>query len=477
VLKTKGPPVALALLVLALLAIRAGSLLQIAYPLAAIAVVIWLESVSVAATVSFVLWMWTLTPLVRRLADLQTGWHDPSLILLTPYLVTGWPAARRLLGLVMFPTRLTTLPRGQAVFVLAALGVGTGIPMGFTASPQAAALETLNWLVPVGFGWYVASSAEELTRIERAVVGAFQATALISAAYGIYQFLSPPPWDAEWMRNSGMSTIGLPEAFAVRVFSTMHSPGVFGLFIFIPLVLWLAKPRLTGLLTASLATIVLVLSEVRTAWVGLAVSTGLLFVSASNRARFRLITLTGLAAFCVAPFLFLPEVSERVSTRFATFAEPDNDESALSRVEGHLLALDFVATNPFGAGIGSSDARIEQVISMRDSMLVAALVQFGLVGTFLYAVGVCLLFAKLWTYHLRAPSPDGRGLACAGIGLLSVACFGAVTVSLPGAFFWLIGGLAVAHGRRREEPVAAWRPSTVDTADAPDGGWVPEPST
>jgi hypothetical protein len=449
--KTKAPPLLLVALVVAAIGLHMGGRLQYAYPAAAIVIGLWLYRVSTSAYVSFVLWLWMLTPLARRLADWQGGWRDPSLILLAPYLVTAWPALLRLgrgllalAAMARVPSRRLAPAAGGLVFVLAAAGAAVGVPFGIMASPSAAIMATLNWFVPLAFGWAVASAARP-DEIERAAAGTFRYAPLLIGAYGIWQFLGPQPWDTEWMRFSEMTTIGRPEPFEVRVFSTMHSPGVLGFFLLVPLVLWLARPTLRGLPAACLASIALVLSQVRTAWLGLAVATLFVLLKLPHRMRLRVVVLAALATLCVTPFLFSPEVAEMVSARFATLSRTEDDASALARFEGHLLAFDFVGAHPLGAGLGRTDERVGQVMSINDSTLVALLIQFGVVGTCLYVAAIALLFAQLWRYYRTARSPEAIGLSCAGFGLLSTALLGAVTTGAPGVLFWLIGGLAAAR--------------------------------
>ncbi len=66
------------------------------------------------------------------------------------------------------------------------------------------------------------------------------------ALYGIAQFVLLPEWDAQWMRNVielGLDSIGQPEPFAVRVFSTMNSPGSFGIMLMAAIIVALKTQR------------------------------------------------------------------------------------------------------------------------------------------------------------------------------------------------------------------------------------------
>ena len=240
------PQLVIAAMVGALIALRLAAPLRVLYALGAVALGAYLERRDTPRYVSFVIWLWFLSPLVRRLADLDAGWQDPSLVLLTPYLVTALSVPALLRGLLRPERRAALRVAGVGVFAVAGVGVVIGIPVGMLVGPSTAALETLNWLLPLAFGWYIATRDAPVYRVEAAVASTFVAAALVAGAYGLYQFTSPPLWDINWMQRSGMTTIGRPEPFAVRVFGPMHSPGVFSAFLVIALVLWLARPRTPG---------------------------------------------------------------------------------------------------------------------------------------------------------------------------------------------------------------------------------------
>jgi hypothetical protein len=91
----RWPTLALLLIAAPLFAIGAGGWVRIVYPAVAVGLGLFLEARSAPAYVGFVLWVWVLSPLVRRLSDFQAGWQDPSVLILTPYLVTAFSAAVR----------------------------------------------------------------------------------------------------------------------------------------------------------------------------------------------------------------------------------------------------------------------------------------------------------------------------------------------------------------------------------------------
>lgn len=441
-------PILYAIAVAVLMAARASVPLRIVYLLGALAVGFRLQRLSPPAYVGFMLWMWFLTPLVRRVADLYASWQDPSILLLTPYLVTGLSAVPIVERLFVRGAAPLARPAGMAMFGLAAAGAAAGIPLGLATGVDAAVVETLNFLTPLLLGWYIATRSEHLHEIERQVTRTFIRGALVAAAYGIYQFGNPPPWDIAWMLNAEMGSIGLPEPFMVRIFGTMNGPGVLAVFLTVAVVLWLAKPHTAGMPAAGITGVALLLTQVRSAWVAFLVSAVLVVASLRPAQQLRAVVLVGLAALGMGALLLTPEMSELLDTRLASMENLDEDTSANARLLGHELALEFVTTNPLGVGIGQGDTTIEYFISMRDSIIVAAIVQFGLVGATLYFIAMFLLFAQLFRYYRRGASPEGVALACAALGLVAISWLGVTTAGPMGICVWLVAGLAVADRHR-----------------------------
>lgn len=442
-LATTWPQVAFAVIVGVMLAGRAAAPLRVIYPIAAIAVGLRLQRLSAGSYASFVIWLWFLTPLVRRIADLTAGFQEPSFVLLAPYLVSALaiiPIAEHLMGLRGPRVRLA----GLNAFGVAAAGAGIGVPIGLATVATSAAVETLNWFVPLIFGWYLALSFDQLHDIERRLIGAFKWGAAAAGAYGIYQFTALPAWDVGWMQAVEMTSIGLPEPFAVRVFSTMHSPGVLGFFLMIAVVVWVAKPNASGMVGAALAGVTMLLSQVRSSWIASVLATMLVMAALRPSQQLRTAVLLGVAVVAGGAFLLTPEMSELFGSRMETMQRLGEDESALSRMAGHAAALEFVTRYPLGAGIGHNDGTVEALISMRDSVIVAVLVQFGLIGSLLYFMGLFLLLLQLWRYYRRASTVEGMALAACGIGLLAVAWLGVTNAGPLGICLWAIGGLAIA---------------------------------
>jgi hypothetical protein len=421
---------------------------------------VFLEATDPPRYAQFVLWVWALSPCVRRLSDHQAGWQDPSVIILTPYLVTAICVAQMIMRSIVLRTRAFPVPAGRVMFLLIEGGAAIGVPMGMLAAPSAAALEGLNWLLPPLFGWWLAAVARpRIAEMEEMLRRAVFDIAAVAGTYAVYQFAAIPPWDAEWMRNVEMTSIGIPEPFAVRVFGTFHAPGVLAMFLVVPLALWLARPNVRQFSIVCVSSVALLLSQVRAAWIGFCLAAVLVMVRLPPRARLRAAILVPVACLTVILLMASPEAAEIAQHRIASFTSPSNDDSAVSRLTGHAVAFGYAAQHPFGAGIGISDPEMDKFMGKRDSMFVAALVQFGVIGATIYLLGFCALTAVIWRYYRVAERPDALGLAAAGIGLLSTAFFGTATAP-SGVVLWAVAGVAAgsrATGARAilAQPTAA----------------------
>jgi len=422
-----------------------GGLLQYAFPVAALATAAVLERRSMTAYLAFVIWLWMLTPFVRRVADFQSGWHEQSLIILAPYAASAWPPARELMAAIVRSLRVWPRLEGLGLFIVAAIGAGLAIPLGLRAAPSRALVETLNWWGPIAFGAYIAVRTTDPAAVERALARTLMQSAIVVGIYGLYQFQFAPVWDTEWMRNTELVTFGNAREYEVRVFSTAASPGVLGYLILPALVLWIARPRLWDCVAVAAATVALALSEVRAAWLSLFVAVFLVLRRVGARERLALLAYVLFAGVCAAPF----EIWDTTSSRFMTLLNPSEDASAVSRAQGHEEMFDVIREHPLGLGMGIDEPNLVQVIGSRDSMVVTAFVQFGILGATVYLLATIALLVRLWVYYRDAATREGMALGAIAIGLVSMALFGTPTAGSVGNIVWIAAGLGTVPVRAR----------------------------
>ena len=301
--------------------------------------------------ITFVLWLFMLTPFLRRVVDLHAGWSQVNLLMLAPYaagMLCAWPVAK------------TLYTRGFAysmlfgvVFATVIYGV---IVASFDNRWMSGSFDALRWLVPPIFGLFVAMDAERQTEYRATVVRTMLIALVVLSVYGVYQFIVAPPWDTFWMRESKLLSIGFPQPLQIRVFGTMNSPASLAVFLMAGL-LWAIPARNAFRPIAIGAGLIgLLLTLVRTSWLGLVIGVAYLVVfGASARARLSI----AIAIFCL-PLVVLvveqiPTGAEIINTRIASLSTVSNDTSAIDRTSEYVQFFENTLPQaPFGAGFGAT---------------------------------------------------------------------------------------------------------------------------
>ena len=176
-----------------------------------------------AAYVSFTIWLYFLSPLIRRIVDFRSSWVDPSPILLAPLLTTCITAWFLLTSLNRSWFRRSSWPYG-----LALVGIAAGALCGVVVNPNKKDVlaSCLNWVAPICFGYYMAAFPFNRHQLKRAVTRTFIGGILVMGLYGLYQFAQAPAWDCNWLDmvtggDISVSALGRPEPFGLRIWSTM----------------------------------------------------------------------------------------------------------------------------------------------------------------------------------------------------------------------------------------------------------------
>lgn len=418
---------------------------------------------------SLVIAAWCFTPFVRRLVDYRNGAFNPLQITsLIPFLLL-LP-----LAFVAFkPERMARLApwlRVSAWIWLATFAYGFLIAFAI-GNVDAAGVALVQYLVPMLAGIWLAGTGLPFAQVlRRLAVIVFPCAALV-AVYGVVQWVRPPPWDVMWVQGADFFIVGDTVPFAMRVFSTLNSPGTAGDFFALAMVLLLPWLRLRSLwvwplLTAFGAALLLTLT--RTAWVGLVV--GIVAYLATSPRRLATLPLLGIyAALMIVVAVTLPAFlgSDRnadvITSRLSTFGDVGHDVSALDRETEIQDALERGLSNPIGTGLGvlgsasKLDANAQAVTgNVLDSGYLARLIELGWLGAAGYVVVVIGAPLAL-TYGLfRKKSTAGFDARVAGavaIALCAVLIWGDLGddahLGIDGFFFWValgLGSLAVRSG-------------------------------
>jgi hypothetical protein len=402
--------------------------------------------------VGLVCWLWFVTPFLGRMSDFQSGSSATNSILLAPYLATG-------ISVVTLLTSLQSLGERKSLPYLCALAsIFYGVVIGVARFPLFDVMRALlNWIVPVFFGFFIYQHREHYEEFRKVIEKSFLYGVLITGAYGIYQFFTLPDWDKLWMLNVQLNSFGAVEAQEIRVFSTMNAPAIFaGVTASGLLLLFCSKGKLR-LLSAAFGFLALMLTMSRASWLSLIAGFAFLATKLEMRQRVRL----AIAAFACVLFLLaslqIPVIENAVSKRINTFSDPSQDVSFSARIEGHETAFRQISQEPFGEGVGSTDAvhnteGDDDFIGPHDSTALEFLYSLGWIGTLIYGVGLGLLAVRM----LSAGRSDPFVLASQAIviGFVAQCLLNSVMLGVLGFMVWTFSSMSLARTELTEEEVA-----------------------
>ena len=425
-----------------------AGLLRLVFPLLSVVVGAILLWRSKPLYVGFVLWLWFLTPFLRRMADFQGGWSTTSAVLLAPYITAG------LSGLTLLTSIGNLRDRRYLPYVSAFVAVAYGLIIGLVRYPLFNVLQALlNWIVPVIFGMFVFENRHLYGDFRRVIEKSFLYSVLLTGAYGIYQFFNLPDWDKTWMLNVQLNSFGTIEPMKIRVFSTMNAPTIFGAVMACGLLLLFSAQGKLRLLSTAIGFVGLILTMSRSSWISLAGGAVFLMIRMEMRQRSRLVMAVVACIIFLAGLTMVPAVHDLVWERIQSFSDPSHDVSYSARIEGHQAALREIAQEPFGEGLGSTDTEHgtegdDDIIGPHDSTPLEFLYSLGWIGSLIYALGLGALGFQLW----RDGARDRFALTANAIivGFAAQCLLNSVMLGILGFMVWTFASMSLAEATASE---------------------------
>ncbi len=446
---TEGAVVLCALLVfpIALYAVHLAPFGRYLYPAVNLVVAAWLFAKRSPWYAGHCVLLFCFVSLVRRLIDEQAGWDPSNPVLLTPYLCC-------------FPTILAFLdywaerrPRyiGPFLVILGCVVYGTLLAM-IHERVLSSLIDALKWTVGPLFATYVLANHRMLPHLREVVEPCLIAAGVAMSLYGILQFISPPTWDALWMRNVetlGLNSIGQPQPFQVRVFSTMNSPGSFGIVLSAAIILGLKRRFAVSVPAIALMAVGLGLSQYRSIWGATAFSLLLVLVSRGGRVAFSRVIALVVIAMLAGTTAVVPNVREAITQRAATLSSLKGDKSLEGRLQQYadLVRADNLIAGE-GLAIHGASRRLDNkpVIAI-DGALIEVMRAMGVfVGALFLAA---LATAVLSVFRVRAGADPAVFFDRAIVaGLFVQLPIGSVQAGELGFCAWMFMGFALATGLR-----------------------------
>jgi hypothetical protein len=416
-----------------------GTVLNLLFPVGAIAVAALLYWRYPLMYVSFTWWLWFLAAWVRRLADFYgAGWSDPSPILLAPLLAT-------FISALTF-WRCIRNPASGLPFLLCVLSVGYGLLVGMVLnSPQAVVLSFIGWAGPIFFGFHLFTQWRDYPSYRQSLRRTFLWGVLAMGLYGIAQYLFAPPWDQFWMENAliyaDLNSIGVPEPLGIRVFSTLNAPQPFAGIMAAGLLLLLATPSRLKFVAVGLGAIATLLSLARSAWLSLIVGLLLLLPSLKSSLQIRLVGSLLVLSLAVGTLVQIEPFSSAILPRIQGLSSA-SDTSAQARAAGYEQLLGQALGDVTGRGLGFVFEAGS--IGSRDSGLLTLWFSLGWLGALPYLLGIGLLLFSLFQTTISRFDLFASAARAIAVGTFAQIGLNIVTVGQLAMVLWAFLGIGMA---------------------------------
>ncbi|WP_437523597.1 O-antigen ligase family protein [Sorangium sp. So ce726] len=445
--------------VLLLILLRLGRVVELFYPAGAVLVGLLCYWRSPTQYVSFMCWLYFLSPEVRRLADFSNGAFNPiSPIQMAPILVAVMS------GLTVLTHYRVVATKRAFPSLLLVLTLTYALVVGCIRNSIPSAVYSFGYnIIPVFVGFHILSTWKHYPIYARVLVTTFSWGMFVMGVYGVIQYVLMPPWDAMWLLRSGMNSVGEPLPFSFRVFSTFNSPGPLATVLMSGLLFMVAGRGKVVWVGALSGLAVLLLTAVRSAWGGLIIGGLYALACIDGRTRSRVILAILIVAALSVPMFTIDEFAERLLDRMETFSSIQDDHSFQERLQFYESFLSVAASDIAGQGMGSVgigtklDSATSQLgkFGVFDSGLMEIPYVMGWPGTLLYITGLLWMMGRAMKRGLAMKS--NRLLAAAvgtSIALVSMLVFCNTLNGFDGILFQ-IGVTLPVIGHRYARMLAA----------------------
>jgi hypothetical protein len=409
----------------------AGKILNLAFPAGAFAVGAFLYFRYPILYVGFSWWVLFLTAFIRRLADYRGSFTDPSPILTAPYLVIG----------LTFITCWQYFPKvyrqGGLAFILSFIGLFYSFLIGLiNKQPVIVVRGGLDWLTPVSFGFHLWVNWRNYPSYRQNLERIFLWSVLVMGVYGVVQFVVAPEWDKLWLINTGLESAGGHAApFEMRVFSTLNSAEPFSGFMAAALMLLFNQKGVLGIFGSAAGYMSLLLTSVRSAWIGWLAGLLTLMSSLKAKRQMRLIITIAVIAVLVVPLSTIEPISQTLSGRFNSLSNVEEDGSAKARKETFQGFIGSALISFIGDGIGGPGY---------DSSILIMLLHLGWFGTIPYMVGMLLLIFGLFRNSEGSFDPFTTASRAIVMSILVRTPVNTCVIGVSGVVLWAFLGMGMA---------------------------------
>lgn len=389
---------------------------------------------------------WLLSPLVRRVFFVSDPIENADPLALLPFLVTA-------IVIAVEYTQVKLSRRSRGLLKLVAAGYAIGVPLGLLFSPTAAAFALFAYFTAVGC--FVLGYREGEPGRDLILPKVLMVAAPFLAAYAFRQYFLPlPEWDQVWFDTAEINSAGSPDGSRVRVWSTLNSPGTFGLILGVTGVSYVALSRFTPLrLLGALSVFgALALTYARSAWLGVVVGILALALVTRGRAIVRVGAVV-LVLVALGPIAFGGATGAALTDRADSFGSLGQDESAQERLATPARVLPQALALPLGRGVGQAGEATRLSgggFRYTDNGYLSLMFQVGPFGFILVMIPVVIAFREACRNAWKRPKEVDVLIFATFVFLVVTMFAGDQLYGVAGMIFWYTAGLAMRRSEIRE---------------------------
>jgi O-antigen ligase len=426
-------------------AVHVASLARPAFVLGAVAITLRARRRSPSLYLTATLWFWSMSPLARRLIDYFGGFSMSNIVLITPNILALFMVKDILQSRTLW--RRPEAQIGLLVLVPAIYGLVVSWMRGDVLP---GAIAATDWFTPLLYYLFLIDLGPRILEGEGHFRSFVTLNLLVFVPYGIWQYISPPEWDVQWVLDSHMTSVGLPVPYGLKAFSTINGPGIAAFWIASLLLLSIHyRSKLSALLIPGgvfLLVVTLVRAAIGGTLIGLAVAC---FIGREKFAKPVALMVVAVALAGAAIFTVDPRVAKSVVSRFESTQDIDNDPSARMRADIWRQSPEIANEHPLGVGIGAmgrgAEASGDTKFMIVDAGPLAIYLALGWVGGTIYLAAYLAVTLQGLVAAARSRSPAATAHAITALCGASLIVF-VNPVGVVGVCMWFSAGYASAVG-------------------------------
>lgn len=333
---------------------------------------------------------------IRRIVDFYNQeFNALSTISVTPLVMLG-------LLFVSFIGRFNVFhPKARQIFVLLLAAISYGFVIGITRNGFACIFQGVQYLSTIGMMGYVATSLADDKTADRWLRTAALA-GVLAAAYGWYQYLTIPDWDAFWVKEVNfIGYLGQLAPTKMSVFSTFADRGICSVYMALVSISILVSRRWRvafGWPEVALLLSCVFLTNARTGLIVALLGTVLFPILNAGKHAVRIVLIVSVVVGVFFAFSSSIPGADRLIKRFETLLHIGDDSSFQGRIAIAQWQWNIALEHPLGFGIGSSgmadrlNGNAVSVVS--DNGWIEIMASLGLPGFLLFVAALILI----WRY-------------------------------------------------------------------------------